>query len=394
MLFVDPVTNPYSPGAGRKPAALVGRDRQRREWAADLQRTTRGRPGQPVVLYGLRGVGKTVLLSDFARSARDASWIVASMEAGADQSLREGLGEALHGPLTDLARPAAGTRLLRALKTALSFKASYDSSGTWNFGLDLTDIGGGGADTGTFETDLRKLVHDVAAAAAEEGVGLAVLIDEAQDLRPEEITALCAIAHRAMQDDWAVLFALAGLPSLPRVLAEAKSYSERFHYENIEALDHDLARDALLQPARQEQVDWDDTAVDLIVEASAGYPYFLQQYGQETWNSAESSPITATDARVGAATGRAALDAGFFRARWDRATPAERGYLRAMAADGDTGSGSGEVAARLSRRPASLGPIRASLIAKGLVYAPDHGVVAFTVPGMAAFITRQHAELD
>lgn len=391
---MDPVANPYSPGAGRKPAALVGRDRQREDWIAALRRVARGRSAQPTVLYGLRGVGKTVLLADFARTAREAGWIVAFVEAGADQSLREGLGEALHAPLADLARPTAGQRLLRALKTALSFKASYDSSGTWNFGLDLTDIGGGGADTGTFETDLRKLVHDVASAAAEEGVGLAVLIDEAQDLRPDELVAMCAIAHRAMQDDWAVLFAFAGLPSLPRVLAEAKSYSERFHYETVEALDHDLARAALLEAARLEGVAWQDLAVERIVAESGGYPYFLQQYGQETWNAATASPISDTDARVGAATGRAALDAGFFRARWDRATPTEKAYLQAMAADGDPGSGSGEVAARLDRRPASLGPVRANLIAKGLIYAPEHGVVAFTVPGMAAFIQRQHLELS
>ena len=221
-----------------------------------------------------------------------------------------------------------------------------------------------------------------------------MLIDEAQDLPAEELTALCAIAHRAMQDDWRVLFALAGLPSLPRILAEAKSYSERFKYESIEALDADLARDAIVEPARAEQTNWDLNAVELIVAESRGYPYFLQQYGQDTWNAAEVDPIIYADARVGAAAGRAALDAGFYRARWDRATPTEKAYLRAMAQDADdgSGSGSGEIAARLSRKPTSLGPVRANLIAKGLIYAPDHGVVAFTVPGMASFITRQHAE--
>lgn len=220
--------NPYSPGAGRKPSALVGRDRQRAEWTHAIQRIERGRSAQPVVLYGLRGVGKTVLLSDFRRTAAGADWIVAQVEAGADRSLREGLGEALHGPLSDLARPNAGSRLLRALKTALTFKASYDTTGSWSFGLDLSNASGGGADTGSFETDLRKVILDVSAAAEEEGVGLAILIDEAQDLAVDELTALCAIAHRAMQDDWKVLFALAGLPSLPWILAEAKSYSERF----------------------------------------------------------------------------------------------------------------------------------------------------------------------
>lgn len=388
---MDPVLNPYSPGAGRPPAALVGRDAQLQNWQVALDRIQRGRTAQPVVLYGLRGVGKTVLLSEFARRATERSWIVAQIEGGAGKSLREALGEALHGPLTDLARPSAGKRLLRGLKTALSFKASYDIGGTWNFGLDLSDVGGGGADTGLFETDLRKLLHDVAAAATEEDTGMAVLIDEAQDLGADELAALCASAHTAGQNAWRCVFALAGLPSLPRILAEAKSYSERlFTFQPIEHLDELLAARVLTEPATAENVSWDADAVDHIVRDAAGYPYFLQQFGQDTWNEAHGPhTITLTDARVGAARGRAALDAGFFRARWDRATRSEQHYMRAMAADGDGGSGSGEVAIRLGRKVTSLGPTRANLIAKGLVYAPEHGIVAFTVPGMADFITRQ-----
>jgi hypothetical protein len=388
---VDAVRNPYAPGAGRRPAALVGRDRPRREWTTALQRVEAGRSSQPVVLYGLRGVGKTVLLSDFRRTAIAREWIVAQVEAGADRTLREALGESLHAPLTDLARPSAGRKLLRALKTALSFKASYDSAGTWNVGLDLSEIGGGGADTGVLETDLRKLISDVSSAAAEEGVGLAILIDEAQDLASEEITAMCAIAHAAAQDDWPVMFAFAGLPSLPRILAERKSYAERFNYERIEELDVATALDAIMKPANDENVAWDVDAAELIVRESDGYPYFLQQFGQDTWNGAAGDHIDLADARVGAATGHASLDNGFFRARWDRATRSEQEYLRAMAIDGDSGSQSGEVAARLGRRASSFGPVRASLIAKGLVYAPEHGVVAYTVPGMAAFIDRQHS---
>jgi hypothetical protein len=386
---VDPVLNPYSPGAGRKPAALVGRDQPRADWGTALDRVAIGRSNQPFVLYGLRGVGKTVLLSDFRRAAADRGWIVAQVEAGSDKSLREALGEALHSPLADLARPSVGKRLAKALKTALSFKASYDSSGTWNFGLDFSDVAGGGADTGVLETDLRKLIQDLAGAAEEEGIGLAILIDEAQDLSSAELVAMCAIAHSAGQDDWRVVFAFAGLPSLPRVLAEAKSYAERFNYQKIEELKGKSAAEALTKPAADDGVEWDPRAVELLVTESGGYPYFLQQFGQDTWNDAAGPSIRYDDARVGVARGRAALDGGFFRARWDRATRAEQAYMRAMAADGDAGSSSGEVASRLARKAASFGPIRASLIAKGLVYAPEHGVVAFTVPGMAAFISRQ-----
>lgn len=387
---MDAVLNPYSPGAGRPPAALVGRDSQQELWRVALDRTQDGRTAQPLVLYGLRGVGKTVLLTSFARQARRRDWLVAQVESGAGKTLRRGLGEALHGPLTDLARPSGGRRLLRGLKTALSFKASYDASGAWNFGVDLSESAGGGADTGVLETDLSKVVGDVSAAAGEEGVGLAILIDEAQDLSADELVAICSIAHVAGQDGWPVLLALAGLPNLPRVLAEAKSYSERlFVFQRIEHLSSTLAREALVSPAAAEGVAWDEEAVDLVVAETAGYPYFLQQIGQDTWDHAAGPRITLTDARVGAAYGRAALDQGFFRARWDRATPAEQGYLRAMAPGGDDGSPSSEVAGRLGRAASSLGPARAKLIAKGLIYAPEHGVVAFTVPGMAEFIRRQ-----
>lgn len=387
--FMDAVRNPYAPGAGRQPAALVGRDDALRAWATSLDRVLIDRTDQPFVLYGLRGVGKTVLLSEFRRTAVSKEWIVAQIEGGNGRTLRELLGEALYAPLADLARPSAGRRLMKGLKTALSFKASYDLSGSWSFGLDLAENQGGGADTGILETDLRKLIDDLAGAAKEEGVGLAILIDEAQDLDTSDLATLCTIAHAAAQDNWRVLFAFAGLPSLPRILAEARSYAERFQYTRIEQIDADVVADALTIPAGLEGADWNADAVGIVVQASDRYPYFLQQFGQETWNVADGPTITATDARLGVAQGNSQLDNGFFRARWDRATRAEQGYLRAMAVDGDKGSSSGEIATRLKRKLASLGPTRASLIAKGLVYAPEHGVVAYTVPGMAAFIDRQ-----
>jgi hypothetical protein len=390
LWLMDRVRNPYSPGAGRPPAALVGRDAQREAWQIALMRAEAGRSPQSFVLYGLRGVGKTVLLRVLSREAAERKWIVAQIEAAAGKRLRAALSDALHAPLSDLARPSAGRRVLQGLKTALSFKASVDATGSWSFGLDLAETIGGGADTGSMETDLAKLVRDLSGAAREEGVGLAILIDEAQDLVGEELTAVCAAAHLAAQNDWPCLFALAGLPSLPRVLAEAKSYAERlFAFERIEHLADELARDALIEPAADEGVAWADDAVALIVAQAQGYPYFLQQYGQETWNEAVGSPITLVDARVGAVRARAALDDGFFRVRWDRATRSEQQYLRALAADGDEGGSSSEVARRMGRPPTSFGPARASLIAKGLVYAPEHGAIAFTVPGMAAFIQRQ-----
>lgn len=386
---MDPVRNPYAPGAGRRPSALVGRDDVIDDWNISLQRAERGKTDQPMILYGLRGVGKTVLLSRLRRDAEDRDWLTVQVEAGSGRGLRDMVGEGLYGPLTDLARPSAGARQLRALKTALSFKASYDTSGTWNFGIDLSEASGGAADSGVLLTDLGKVVRDVSLAAGDDGVGLALLIDEAQDLTAEEITTLAAIMQSAATDDLPVLFALAGLPSLPQTLAEAKSYSERFRYSVIEKLDESAAHRAIEEPAGDEGVEWEAEALEHVIAASGRYPYFIQQFGQETWNAADGTSIELRDARVGVASGQGQLDNGFFRARWDRTTTAEKQYLRAMCPEGDGGVGSGEVANRLQRAIGSLGPARANLIHKGLIYAPDHGIVAFTVPGMAGFIARQ-----
>lgn len=387
---MDPVRNPYAPGAGRPPAALVGREAQLTAWDVALRRVQAGRDAQSIVLYGLRGVGKTVLLSRFARLARERGWIVAQVEGRTGASLRDGVGEALHDDLVDLARPGVGKRVLKALRTALSFKASYDAAGTWTFGVDLNDADGGGADTGAFESDFGKLLRDLAGAAEDRGVGVAVLVDEAQDLPLDELVALCSIIHAVNQRQDRLVLALAGLPSLPRKLAEAKSYAERlFSYHEVGPLSDQDAAAALTSPAESEGVGWEASAVSLVVEAAVGYPYFLQQFGQDTWSVAIGSPVTPRDAQLGIATGQLALDNGFFRIRWDRATTAEKDYLRAMAPDGDAGSLSGDVATRLGKKSQALGPVRANLIAKGLVYSPAYGVVAYTVPAMAEFVRRQ-----
>ena len=388
-IIVDPIRNPYVPGAGRRPGALVGRDDAIRSWSIALQRAERNITDQPLILYGLRGVGKTVLLTKLRHDAEARSWITVQVEADPDRPLREMLGEGLYAPLTDITHPSAGKRLIKALKTALSFKASYDASGKWDFGIDLKEFPGGGADTGILETDLKKIMKDVALAAAEKQAGLAILIDEAQDLNKDESKTLAVVAQAAAQDNWPVLFAFAGLPSLPQALAEAKSYSERFQYIKVETLDAKAAKTALIQPAEEAGESWDDDAVDYVVKESGRYPYFIQQFGQEAWNTATGSTITLADARAGVATGHNQLDNGFFRARWDRTTTAEKRYLRAMCPEGDTGIGTGEIAARLQKKTNSLGPTRANLLHKGLIYAPGHGVVAFTVPGMSGFITRQ-----
>jgi type II secretory pathway predicted ATPase ExeA len=389
---MDPVNNPYSPGAGVQPVALVGRDEPIYAWSVSLRRAESGRPAKSMVLYGLRGVGKTVLLTRLAREAEDRGWIVAQVEAGAGKTLRQALSVALRGPLASLDRPNIGARIMKALKTALSFQATVDATGSWTFSANLADSTGGGADTGNIEADLGLLIRDLGEVAAETSVGIVIAIDEAQDLSTDELVAVCASAHMASQQALPVLFVLAGLPSLPRVLAEAKSYSERlFDFVPIEHLASSQAAKAVTEPAAQEGIKWAEDAVSYIVGQTRGYPYFLQQFGQEAWNHAVDS-ITLVDAEIGAARGQAQLDTGFFRSRWDRATKSEQAYLREMARDGDTGSNTSDIAVRMNRKPTSLGPMRANLINKGLIYAPDHGVVAFTVPAMAEFINRQPSE--
>ncbi len=386
---MDRRTNPYSPGAGLRPAALVGRDDQLQDWGVALERIEDARPTRSVVLHGLRGVGKTVLLGEFHQMAQDRSWLTIMVEANTGSPFRDSLARALYPVVRELVRPKAGEKLKKALATFKTFSVRVDASGMWSFGLDVAPAPGRG-DSGELETDLGELIKDLGDAAQEQNHGFAILIDEAQDLSRDELRALCAISHQAGQRNWPFLVALAGLPNLPRLLSEAKSYAERLYaYTEITQLRDDAARQALTRPAAGEHVTWEDDAVSYVVTETQGYPYFLQEYGQATWDAAEGRTLTYGDARVGAASGQARLDAGFYRTRWERAAPAQRAYLEAMAQDGDGPSQSGEVAARLGKTPTGVGPIRDSLIKKGLIYAPEHGQVAYTVPGMAAFIARQ-----
>jgi len=386
---MDRRNNPYSPGAGLRPAALVGRDDQLQDWSVALERIEDARPTRSVVLHGLRGVGKTVLLGEFHQLAQDRKWLTIMVEANTGSPFRDSLARALYPVVRELVRPKAGEKLKKALATFKTFSVKLDASGMWSFGLEVAPALGRG-DSGELETDLGELIKDLGDAAQEQNHGFAILIDEAQDLSRDELRALCAISHQAGQRNWPFLVALAGLPNLPRLLSEAKSYAERLYaYTEITQLHDDAARQALARPAAGEHVTWDDDAVSYVVTETQGYPYFLQEYGQATWDAAKGRTLTYDDARVGAASGQAHLDAGFYRTRWERAAPAQRAYLEAMGQDGDGPSQSGEVAARLGKTPTGVGPIRDSLIKKGLIYAPEHGQVAYTVPGMAAFIARQ-----
>ncbi len=344
-------------------------------------------------MHGLRGVGKTVLLNELAGAARADNWLVAKVEADLSNArvpFRNQVAQGLNSSLRSAqGKNPNGSRLKAALRTFKSFSLRAAPDGSLSMGIEL-DPDRGRGDTGALPADLTDLALDLGEGAREFDTGAVLFIDEMQHLTKDELAAICQACHEAGQQDKPFYVIGAGLPNLPGRLAEARSYAERlFEYIRIDRLDDSAAMRALVKPAEEQDVSWDPAAVSVVVDASMGYPYFLQEFGKGAWDEASSSPIAVEDAARGVDVGKASLDIGFFAARWERATPAERDYLAAMARDGEGPSSSGAIARRLKRQPSQLGPARANLISKGLVYAPEHGLIAYTVPGMADFIARQ-----
>lgn len=277
-----------------------------------------------------------------------------------------------------------------ALATFKSFSLRTDPTGGLSLGIEI-EAQRGRADSGSLEIDLSELASDLGASTSDRGTGVAVFIDEMQELDKTELAAICTAVHEAGRRSIPFYVIGAGLPSLPGILAEARSYAERlFDYRPIGPLDGPDAKIAVVRPAEFQGVAWEAEAAEAIVEASAGYPYFVQEFAKATWDYAPGPGVSVADSKVGIQGGRDRLDAGFFASRWNRTTPGERDYLRAMASDGEGPALSGEVARRLGKRSVQqVGPIRARLIYKGIVYAPGHGLVSYTVPAMADFISRQ-----
>jgi hypothetical protein len=383
--------NPFSPGSGLRPPALVGREAELNALDVLIERTTHGLSGRGIVMSGLRGVGKTVLLNEMSRRAEAADWFVVSVEARGDRAGGVSIRQTLAREIATQARALAGRTLSgvvhRALASVAAFSVSVGSTGV-SLGVEVTP---GRADSGDLEVDMTELVEDLSGALRANSRAFVLLIDEFQDVDAELLGALLATQHRAGQRGWPFYIVGAGLPHLPGVLAEARSYAERlFDYRAITRLSADTARQALHDPITTAGATIDDPALTLLTGASGGYPYFLQEYGSSAWDLSPGPNITYNDAQAAVTLGLERLDQGFFRARWERATPAERNLLTAMARDGEGPSNSSEVAVRMGLRPSSLGPYRAKLIHKGLIYAPDHGQLAYTVPGMADFVGRQH----
>jgi hypothetical protein len=397
---VDPVRNPYAPGAGQRPPELAGRDEQLQAFDVVLERIARGRPERSVVLTGLRGVGKTVLLNALRSAAVRAHWGTGKLEARPDQRLRRPLSAALHVAVRELGHPA-GDEVDHVLGVIKAFAQRDAAPGTklrekWNPGIDAPAVTGR-ADSGDIEIDLVELLTDVGGLAADLGRGVAVFVDELQDLGPEDVSAICAACHEISQSGLPVIVVGAGLPHLPAVLSASKSYSERlFRYQRIDRLDREAADLALVAPASEEGAAFEPAALEALYAATAGYPYFVQAYGKVAWDVAPRSPITAEDVKVAAPEAEAELAVGFFGSRYERATPAEREYLRAMAdaahrqvEDGEDETGSvptAAVASVLDRKPQSLSPARDALLKKGLIYSGERGRIAFTVPHFGRYL--------
>jgi hypothetical protein len=402
VLRVDPVRNPYAPGAGQRPPELAGRSRELDAFDVVLERVARGRPERSLVLTGLRGVGKTVLLNTLRSAAIGRLWGTGKIEARPDQSLRRPVSGALHMAIRELAPhhrdPDRVDEVLGVLK-AFALRSNDGNAklrDRWTPGIDVPPARGR-ADSGDIEIDLVELFTDAASLATDVGTGIALFIDEMQDLSATDVSALCAACHELSQLGAPLIVVGAGLPHLPAVLSAAKSYSERlFRYQRIDRLDRDAADLALGVPAEREDVEYEPDALDMLYEKSGGYPYFVQAYGKATWDHAPQSPITADDVKVAAPEAEVELAVGFFGSRFERATPAEREYMRAMAAlsndpgnDMDAAVPTSDIATSLGRKPASLSPARDALIKKGLIYSGERGTVAFTVPHFGRYLRTQ-----
>lgn len=387
---MDPRKNPYAPGAGTPPPELAGRDDIIERAAVALDRIRDGRAARSVILYGLRGVGKTVLLNRIRIDAEARGFVTVSIEAPEDRSLPGILVPPLRAALLRLSRgDAARSAISKALRTLGSFigamRVKYQDL---EFGIDL-DKEAGAADSGDLESDLTDLLRAVALAAKDRGTAVAIFIDELQYVPEDQLAALISALHRVSQEQLPLALAAAGLPQLVGQTGRAKSYAERlFEFVPVDRLSPAAAREALARPAEREDVRYTDPAIRKIVEETRGYPYFIQEWGKHSWDVATKSPIALGDADEATRRATAELDASFFRVRFDRLTPAEKRYLRAMAELGEGPHRSGDIAEMLGQKVTSVAPIRNQLIYKGMIYSPAHGDTAFTVPLFDGFMKR------
>lgn len=387
---MDPRKNPYAPGAGTPPVELAGRGDLLEHAAIALDRIRERRAARSFIFYGLRGVGKTVLLTKVRQDAEGRGFSCVQIEAPEDRSLPGLLAPALRAALIKL---SAGEAVRARLETALTSLASFVGA----MKLKYHDIEvamdykpkKGLSDSGDLETDLADLFNSIGEAALESKTAVVLFIDELQYVKEDQLAALITALHRTGQNQLPVTMVAAGLPQLLGQTGRAKSYAERlFEFVHVDSLDDDAARDALCVPAEKEGAKYEAPAVKAILEQTKGYPYFLQEWGKHSWDIAAGSPIKADDAIRATAAALAALDNSFFRVRFDRLTPAEKKYMRAMAELGPGPHRSGDIATLLTKKVSTVAPMRNTLISKGMVYSPAHGDTAFTVPLFDGFMKR------
>lgn len=391
--MMNPRKNPYAPGAGTLPPMLAGRDKVIEKSAVALDRIRAGLSARSFLLIGLRGVGKTVLLNRIRLDAEVQGMHVVFVEAPEKRSLPALLAPKLRAELISLDRMHAASlltqRALRALGGFVSaMKLKFSDI---EFGVDLGQEEGI-ADSGDLDADLSSLFVVVGEAAREKKTAIVLLIDELQYVEERQLQALITALHKCAQLALPLTLIGAGLPQLVAQMGSAKSYAERlFEFPAIGPLTAQEATLALVEPARRAGVEFEPSALEEIFLQTAGYPYFLQEWGKHAWDIAQHSPITFTDVRAANHIALAELDASFFRVRFDRVSPSERRYLRAMAELGPGPYRSGDVALKLDRSVSQVAPVRAALIRKGMVYSPEHGDVDFTVPLFDAFMRRKMA---
>lgn len=390
---MDPVRNPFAPGAGSRPPELAGRQLIIEDARVAIERALLGKPSRSQMFLGLRGVGKTVLLNTVEAMARERGHLTSIIEAPESKSLGELLLPRVHQVLrklsvTDHAK-AKAHEAMRALRSFASvFKLEYG-----NLAIAV-DPEVGVADSGDLENDLPELFVRIGEAAKAAGKAWTLLIDEVQYLSQKDLAALIVSLHKINQANLPVLFFGAGLPQVAALSGEAKSYAERlFHYPDVGALPETDAKAAIQQPVSDEGASIDDAALTEIFLKTRGYPYFLQEWGHQSWNLAAGNTITLNDARQAEATTLKRLDEGFFKVRFDRLTPKEREYVIAMAKLGNGPYRSSDVADALGETAQSLGPRRAQVISKGMIYSPSHGDIAFTVPMFNDYLIRNLANI-
>lgn len=387
---MDPRTNPYAPGAGTIPPELAGRDEIIERAAIALDRFRKGLSARSLLLVGLRGVGKTVLLTRIAQETEARGFIVVSIEAPEKRSLPALLIPSLRTALLKLDKIAlAGDLAKKALKALGGFVGAMKMKyADIEFGVDLGNDPGV-ADSGDLEHDLIDLFVEVGRAAKEKHTAVVFFIDELQYVAEEQFASLITALHKCAQDQLPVALIGAGLPQLVGQAGRAKSYAERlFEYPEIGPLSPEEAKKALVVPAARENVKFEEGALIEILKQTQSYPYFLQEWGKHSWQCATASPITRNDTISANDLAISELDASFFRVRFDRLTPSEKKYLRAMAELGPGPHRSGDIAHLLKKEVQTVAPTRATLINKGMVYSPAHGDNSFTVPLFDEYMKR------